>query len=139
MQVFRKQLLAFAALAAMGTISLCAQPMPGHRGFAKMATALNLTPDQQNQTKAIFQESHKSARQVRQQLRQTRQELQAAVTAGNSDQIQQLSASQGTEMGQLTAIRSTAMSKVFKILTPDQQQKFLSMKQDLRAARRAKG
>jgi len=139
MQMFRKQLLACAALAALGTVSLCAQPAQRQHGFAKMATALNLTPDQQNQTKAIFQESHKSARQVRLQLRQTRQDLKAAVASGDSNQIQQLASSEGTEMGQLAAIRATAMSKVYKILTPDQQQKFMSMRQELRAQRRAKG
>jgi len=139
MKMFRKQLLACAALAALGTLGLCAQPAFRHRGFTKMATALNLTPDQQTQTKAIFRESHQSARQVRQQLMQTRKDLQAAIQSGNADQIQQLSASQGTEMGQLAAIRATATSKVYKILTPEQQQKFLSLRQEMRAARRAKG
>ena len=137
MKVFRKQLLAFAAVAALATGSMFAQAGPrGHgQGLAKLTSALNLTPDQQNQTKAIFQESRQSSKQVRQQLRQTRKDMQAAITSGNTDQINQLAATQGGEMGQLSAIRATAVSKMFKILTPDQQQKFLSMRQETHARR----
>lgn len=102
-----------------------------------MATALNLTPDQQTQTKAIFRESRQSAMPVRQQLRQTSKDLQAAIQSGNTNQIQQLAATKGSEIGQLTAIRAAAASKMFKILSPDQQQKFLSMRQEMRHGRHA--
>lgn len=144
MQVFRKQLLACAALAAMGTFSVFAQQaqpaqrMRGQHGVAKMAAELNLTADQQAQTKAIFRESRQSAMPVRQQLRQTRKDLQAAIQSGNTEQIQQLATTEGSQVGQLTAIRATAFSKVYKILTPEQQQKFLSIRQEMRAAHRAK-
>ena len=60
--------------------------------------------------------------------------LRAAVQANNAGQIQQLAGNEGSEVGQLAAIRGSAMAKVYQILTPDQQQKLAS----LQAARRAR-
>ena len=93
-----------------------------------MAAALNLTDAQQTEMKSIFAEARQSSQPVRQQLRQTRQALDAAVKADDSAQIQQLSATQGAQMGQLAAIRATANAKMFKILTPEQQQKLSTLK-----------
>jgi Spy/CpxP family protein refolding chaperone len=122
------------AVAALGTASLFAQTPPPARHFqhrgrsgAMMAAALNLTDAQKSQMKSIFQEARQSSQPIRQQLRQTRQSLNAAVQAGNSDQIQQLSATEGTEMGQLAAIHASARAKMFKMLTPEQQQKLSTL------------
>src|SRR6266550_901202 len=123
MQVLNKKIGAWMAVAALGTAGLFAQTPPSGRHFqhqgrfgAVMAAALNLTDAQKTQMKSIFDEARQSSQPVRQQLKQTRQSLQAAVQAGNSDQIQQLAATQGTELGQLTAIRASAHAKMFKIL-----------------------
>ena len=120
MQVLSKKMGAWMAVAALGTASLFAQTPPPAQHFqhqgrsgAMMAAALNLTDAQKSQMKSIFQEARQSSQPVRQQLRQTRQSLQAAVQAGNSDQIQQLSATEGTEMGQLAAIRASARARGF--------------------------
>ena len=88
-----------------------------------MANYLNLTAAQRGQAKTIFREASQSAKPVRQQLRETRQSLQAAIKSGNSDQIQQFAATEGTEKGQLAAIRATAFAKLYPILTAEQQQK----------------
>jgi len=96
---------------------------------------LNLTTAQKTQAKSIFQDARQSAQPVRQQLQQTRQALRAAVQANDAAQIQQLSTTEGGEMGQLTAIRSSAMAKVYQILTPDQQQKLAEFQQARKAAR----
>jgi Spy/CpxP family protein refolding chaperone len=100
-----------------------------------MATSLNLTPAQTDQVKAIFRESGKSAKPIRQQLMETRRSLRGAVKAGDSDQIQKLAATEGTEAGQLSAIRATALSKVYKVLTPDQQRKLEELQQSRRAGK----
>ncbi len=110
----------------------------GHRHGrmgAFLSSYLNLTPAQQAQAKSIFQEARQTGHPVRQQLKQTRQSLQAAVQSNDAAEIQQLAASEGSEVGQLAAIRGTAMAKVYQILTPDQQQKLASLKQARRAAR----
>ena len=86
-----------------------------------------MTPAQQAQAKSIFQEARQSGQPIRQQLKQTRQSLWAAVQANNTAQIQQLASTEGSEIGQLAAIRGTAMAKVYQILTPDQQQKLASI------------
>ena len=139
MQLFSMKLSAWAVVAALGTVSLFAQAAPAARGkhnggkFAReMAASLNLTPDQSGQVKAIFRESTQSARPIRQQLMETRKSLRAAVKAGDADQIQKLAATEGTEAGQLSAIRATALSKVYKVLTPDQQQKLEELQQSRR-------
>jgi len=105
---------------------------------AFLANYLSLTNAQQAQAKSIFQEARQSAQPVRQQLQQTRQSLRAAVQANNTSQIQQLATTEGGEVGQLAAIRSTAMAKVYQILTPDQQQKLASLRQARRAAHEAR-
>src|SRR5260370_22462980 len=134
MPVLSKKMGAWMAVATLGTASLFAQTPPPARHFqrqgrsgAMMAAALNLTDAQKSQMQSIFQEARQSSQPVRQQLKQTRQSLQAAVQAGDSNQIQQLSATEGTEMGQLAAIHASARAKMFKMLTPEQQQKFSAL------------
>ena len=134
MQVLSKKMGAWMAVAALGTASLFAQTPPPAQHFqhqgrsgAMMAAALNLTDAQKSQMKSIFQEARQSSQPIRQQLKQTRQSLQAAVQAGDSNQIQQLSATEGTEMGQLAAIHASARAKMFKMLTPEQQQKLSTL------------
>ena len=146
MQVFNKKIGAWMAVAALGTASLFAQTPPTARHFqrqgqygAVMAAALNLTDAQKSQMQSIFQDARQSAQPLRQQLKQTRQSLQAAVKAGNSEQIQQLAATEGTEMGQLAAIRASAHAKMFKMLTPEQQQKLSTLQASMHSHRRGQG
>ena len=121
--------MALTALAAGGLFA--AQTGPGRGHFMqKMATALNLTAQQQEQANAIFHESMQNAKPVRQQLRQERQQLQAAIHSGQSPaQIQQLASAEGPQLAQLAAIRAGAMAKFYAILTPDQQQKLAQLRQ----------
>jgi Spy/CpxP family protein refolding chaperone len=58
-----------------------------------------------------------------QQLRQDRQSLRAAIQAGNTGQIQQLSTAMGTLQGQMIAIRSAGRAQFYALLTPDQKAK----------------
>ena len=44
-------------------------------------------------------------------------------------QIQQLASTEGSEFGQLAAVRSTAFAKVYQKLTPDQKTKLEAMVQ----------
>jgi len=141
----RNKFVAWSAVAALGAASLFAAPTSpagyhGHRhgGMgAFLSSYLNLTPAQQAQEKSIFQTARQSAQPVRQQLRQTRQSLRAAVEANNPAQIQQLAKTEGSQVGQLAAIRGAAMAKVYQILTPDQLQKLQALRQAHRAARQA--
>jgi Spy/CpxP family protein refolding chaperone len=142
---FKNQFAAWTAVAALGAASLFAAETPaggghrhGHMG-AFLSSYLNLTPAQQTQAKSFFQTAHQSAQPVRQQLRQTRQSLRAAIQSNNTVQIQQLASTEGSEVGQLAAIRGTTMAKVYQILTPDQQQKLAQLQQARRASRHSQG
>jgi Spy/CpxP family protein refolding chaperone len=147
MKTFRNNFAAWTGIAIRGTslgaTSLFAaqtSPASGHRHGrhgAFLSAYLNLTAAQKAQQKSIFQEARQSAQPVRQQLRETRQSLRAAVQANNTEQIQQLAKTEGSELGQLMAIRSTAMAKVHQILTPEQQQKLNDLQQARRAGRQS--
>jgi len=145
MNPLKNKFAAWTAIAALGAASLFAAETSfdgGHRhgrmGGAFLSSYLNLTPAQQTQEKAIFADARQSGKPIRQQLKQTRQSLRTAVQANDAAQIQQLAAAEGGQIGQLTAIRGAAMAKVYQILTPDQQQKLASLRQD-REARQARG
>jgi Spy/CpxP family protein refolding chaperone len=146
MKLLTHKLGAFTALAALGAVALFAQPKFGPRAGQRegrqmrmMSAVLNLTEAQKTQIKSIFQESRDSAKPVRQDLMATRKSLAAAVKAGDTAQIQQLSATIGNDLGQLSAIHSSAMAKVYKTLTPDQQQKWDSLEQARRPHFGARG
>ena len=140
MSSLRNKFAAWTAVAVLGAASLFAAETSaagGHRhgrSGAFLSNYLNLTPAQQTQAKSIFQDARQSAQPIRQQLKQTRQSLRAAVQSNNTAQIQQLATTEGGQVGQLAAIRSTAMAKVYQILTSDQQQKLESLRQARRAA-----
>ena len=143
MSSLRNKLAACTAIAALGAVSLFAAETSatnnhqhGHRG-AFLSSYLNLTPAQQTQAKSIFESARQSSQPVRQQLKQTRQSFRSAVQANNVAQIQQLAAQEGSEIGQLAAVRGQAMAKVYQILTPEQQQKMAQLRQAHRAARQA--
>lgn len=147
MNPFRNKFTAWTAVAALGAASLFAaetspaSPAVAHhrhgRMGAFMSSYLNLTPAQQSREKSIFQSARQSARPVREQLKQTRQSFRAAVQANNTAQIQQLANTEGSEIGQLAAIRGAAMAKAYQVLTPDQQHKLAELRQAHQAARRA--
>jgi Spy/CpxP family protein refolding chaperone len=110
--------------------STSAQPPAQHqqmrRGqfFERMATRLNLTEDQKQQTKSIMQAGRESSKPVVQQLRQSRQALRDAVKAGKSDaEINQLSANVGNLAGQVATIRAKTFAKTYALLTPEQRTK----------------
>jgi len=135
--------LAGAAIVATGMIYAQATPgttAPGPqrhpfmaRRAARVANELGLTDAQKDQAKALFAQARQSAQPLRAQLRENRQALAAAVKAGNEADIQRLSQTSGTLQGQLTAIRTEAMSKFYASLTPEQKAKADQLRQQRRA------
>src|SRR5574340_184755 len=114
-------------------------PGPGrhHQGQAgdrtghldRMAQFLNLTPQQQEQVKAIFDQAKQSATPIQQQLKQGRETMFNAAKAGNDASVDSAATSQGVLIGQLMAIHAKAMGKVYQLLTPEQKQKAGHMRQ----------
>jgi len=100
-----------------------AQHRQWNRGqqFERMSTRLNLTDDQKQQARSIWQAARESSRPVAQQLRQSRQALRDAAKSGKPDaEIDQLSANVGNLAGQIAAVRAKAFGKFYALLTPDQ-------------------
>ncbi len=97
--------------------------MEGRREMRrKMMTGyLGLTDQQQTQAKAIFSSAHDSAQPVRQQLKQVRTDLRAAIEAGQP--VNDLAANEGKLRGQLVAIRANAAEQFRGLLNPGQLQK----------------
>jgi Spy/CpxP family protein refolding chaperone len=112
------------------TSSGTVQPAPGKaaagpraRMHHRMIQALNLTADQKQQAKSIFQAARQTAAPLRTQMKANRESLAAAVKADNAAQIQQLATAQGSLRGQLLSVRADAMAKFYATLTPDQRAK----------------
>lgn len=148
--MFRNSFIKIAAVAALAggmafaqTQTNNSQPAPaeihqGHRAGARgrlqqLAQSLNLTDSQKQEARTIFQQARKSARPVRQELRQSREALSAAAKAGKTNaDIEQLAGNEGRLMGQLAAIRTEASAKFYQMLTPEQRAKADQMHQQFR-------
>ena len=119
---------AIGALAAgLAIAQTAAAPQAGAakvRGVrARMLKGLNLSATQKQLAKSIFQSAQQVAQPLAQQLKQHRAALTAAVEAGDSAKIRQLSTDMGSLHGNVLAARSQAMSKFYALLTPDQRTK----------------
>ena len=132
--------VAFAALATSGLLLAQVTSSARHRtgNLAHMATDLGLTDQQKSQANAIFQESHAAAAPIRQNLLQEKASVQAAIQAGKpAGEIQQLARSEGPSLAQLVSIHAAASAKFYAMLSPDQQQKLIAMRQSRHANRTA--
>lgn len=94
---------------------------------ARMAKALGLSAAQKQQIKTIRQQAQQTAQPLRDQLKQNREALTAAVKAGNAAQVAALSKTQGELMGQALAVRSQAQAQIYAGLTNDQRAKVDTM------------
>jgi Spy/CpxP family protein refolding chaperone len=94
---------------------------------------LNLTEAQKQQAKTIFGRAREAAKPVREQLRQNREALAAAVKSDNTAQIRQLGAERGKLLGQLATARTEATAKFYKELTPAQREKAERIHQRMQA------
>jgi Spy/CpxP family protein refolding chaperone len=125
----KRYLATLTVLGAMAASMAIAQTAPSAQAPARahsrkeMLQSLDLTPAQTQQARSIFQNTHRQVQPLAQQLRQDRQSLRAAIQAGNTGQIQQLSTAMGTLQGQMIAIRSAGRAQFYALLTPDQKAK----------------
>jgi Spy/CpxP family protein refolding chaperone len=106
-----------------------AQPAPHHRVpggnmMQRLSTRLNLSTDQQQQARTIFQESRTQMQALAPQLKQERTAISAAIKSDNEQQIDQVLQQNASLNAQARAIHAKAMAKFYQILTPDQKAKF---------------
>lgn len=137
-----KRLVATAALAAMA-VGLAYAQAPGRtrrlaqgqraqtnaeqmqqRHVQRLATLLDLTEAQKQQTAAIFENARQQASAVAPQVRTAETSLRDAVKANNVAQIDSLAAEIGRLHGQMRAIRAKSDAEFYALLTPEQRQKY---------------
>jgi Spy/CpxP family protein refolding chaperone len=123
----RKQLIALAGVGALTSVSLFASvspaPQPARhqdRFLSEIETVLAMTPKQKDQAQTAIQEARQSAKPVREELMNTNKALETAMRSDQAAEIQRLSTTEGQEIGQLLAIRSSVVAKVYQSLTPGQ-------------------
>ncbi len=90
----------------------------------RLSTRLNLSTDQQQQARTIFQESRTQMQALAPQLKQERTAISAAIKSDNEQQIDQVLQQNASLNAQARAIHAKAMAKFYQILTPDQKAKF---------------
>jgi Spy/CpxP family protein refolding chaperone len=128
-----KKTLAGAVLAVgLATVPLAAQrghhvgggmgPGGGFR-MERVATVLDLTEAQKANAQKAAEAAKKEAAPIVAQLKQNREELQAAVKSNNTGAIANLTTQQGNLMGQLAGIRAKTMAAFYAQLTPEQKAK----------------
>ena len=136
-----RHLMRLSVVAALAAGMVCAQApstttQPGSGRAAvrrRIAQALNLTDAQKQQAQAIIQQTRQTVQPLRQQSKQNRQALMAAIQAGKGDvEIHQLALTQGNLAGQLVAARAEALAKFYGTLTPEQRAKAVQMRQQVR-------
>jgi protein CpxP len=97
--------------------------MHGKR-FESMVARLNLTENQQQQAKTIFESARASSKPLMDQLRQLKLDLREAAKANRpAAEIEALAAKQADLRGQLTAIHTQAFASFYATLTPEQIEK----------------
>ena len=135
------QLMAGATLAAGLVFAQAAPARPAHpfgprARMHRLVQALDLTADQKAQAKEILKSAGASAQPLRQQMRDARQQLRSDIkTAAPAEVVTKDSNTVGQLTSQLTAIRTTAMQKLYGILTPDQKAKLDTLAEQWRARR----
>ena len=92
--------------------------------LGRLTRQLNLTVDQQNQARSIFQAARAQAKSAAPQVRAERQQMSDAIKSGNEAQIDRLT-QQNAQLNSINrANHAKAMAKFYAILTPDQKTKF---------------
>jgi len=89
----------------------------------RIAAELNLTADQQTKIRNAFDEASEFRRGIAGQNRELRDQLVAAVKAGDLAMIDQISEAFGMILQQQIAFQAKTVAKVYAILTPEQKSK----------------
>ncbi|MBA3323163.1 MAG: Spy/CpxP family protein refolding chaperone [Pyrinomonadaceae bacterium] len=98
---------------------------------AELLQALNLTPEQKEQIKLIKQQTNTDGRLVQQRLRRARRALDAAIYSPDASEalIEQRTREFADAQNAQARLRASAELKVRRVLTPEQLQTFLQLRQ----------
>lgn len=98
---------------------------------AHLATALNLTADQQTQVKALHEQLKAQMTPLMAQSKQQHEELKSLMNGTNPDanEVGQKTLAANQTQGQIKALHESFKTKLVALLTPDQKAKFAQMEQ----------
>ena len=136
----RSLALLLAALPLAAQSPQAPQGRPDHPGFARMAKVLDLSPEQQDQMKAIREKHQATLKADHEAVRAQAQAFHAAMQDAKADPAQLRQA-----FDQMTAARFQALlegramrAEMRAVLTPDQQAKADAMKAQFRDRMKAR-
>ncbi len=115
---------------------------PGMRGmglFLPGMRQLNLTDDQKQQIKTIFSNHKDDFKAIADRARPARQALQDAIASGDEAAIRQHSSELAAVQTDRALLASKVHAEVFKVLTPEQQQKAQTLIKQFEQRRAARG
>jgi len=121
-------LIASSVFTATTVIYAQQAPSRGDRMFSRMQRNLELTDDQVNQIRAIYQQHRDAQRTLGRSVRQAQTDLRRlALSGGDPNAV----ATKKTEVAQLLAqgmdLRVQTLQQIGPILTPDQREKLAQM------------
>lgn len=108
------------------------------RDNSELLQALNLTPEQKDQIKLIRQQTIAEGRSVILRLRRARRALDAAIYSAEADEALIEARARDLAEAQTAQVRLRALTelKIRRVLTPEQLQTFLQLRQRARAQQR---
>ena len=136
---------AIGVLVVAGAVSVWAQPGPGgphgRHGFGGLGGPgghgpgllalhqLDLTDQQKEQIRALHQQQREAFRSLMEKVGTARRGLDDAALAGNEAGVRAKAAEFAAAQTELAVAQAQAHAAVFKLLTPEQQQKALAARQ----------
>lgn len=104
----------------------------GSHFVERVAAKLALTEAQKQTATTLFDQASTAAKPLREDLKQNHKELAEAVKTGKPEaELTAIASRGGAIMGQLSAVRASAMSKFYAQLTPEQKQKADGLEQSM--------
>lgn len=90
----------------------------------RLTAGLNLTVEQQNQVKAILDQSREQRKALQPKLREEHSALREAVKSDSEAKIDQITKEYAQVNAEAAAMHQKTMAKIYAVLTPEQKAKF---------------
>ena len=132
MKSTRNRILAIGAAVMLAAAAAVAQGWHGHGGhddFQRMLRRLDLTADQHNQVKAIWEKEKPAMQPLMQQMHQNHSAMSALESSGTFDEAKTraLATQNAQTMIELQVEHARIKSEIMQVLTADQKAKLAQM------------
>lgn len=109
----------------------------GPGGEERLFRELNLTDAQKEQIKTLREKQHTDAETYHEQLRQTREQMRAAIESATFDEaaVRALAVKEGQAVTELSVIGARTEAAIYQVLTAEQRAKLATMREQRRPPR----